>query len=340
MEKLVTAFRRFASDEAKNNSPLYEYWCERIITNEQLLNLIMHIPETQPKPNLFFGSVQYLSAQKGTQLKRIFENPNEVNLEESFQLLLGFCTQHSDELLHLFQTKYVQTNEVQRASYLYPIFSEIAEEAKLPLSLLEIGTSAGLLLNLDGYRYEIEQEPPISFGNENSPLTIIAKNYGTPITSVKSLNISHRIGIDLNIIDLQDSDEFLWLKSLIWPEQIIRRENLEKARAIHRQYSKFLLTGDFRKLLPPLFDNHVLKSSQIIIFHTHVANQFSVTLKSELLSLLQQLSHIQSIYHIYNNMEDKDLHVDFINAGITKNVKILENTDGHGKFFRWNQPLK
>lgn len=306
------------------------------MTNEELLNLIMHIPETQPKPNLFFGSVQYLAAQKETPLKKIIENPFEVNLEESFQLLNGFCTQHSDELLQLFQTKSVQTNEVQRASYLYPIFSEIAEEAKLPLTLLEIGTSAGLLLNLDGYRYEIEQEPPISFGNENSPLTLFAKNYGTPITSVNNLNILHRIGIDLNIIDLQDSDEYLWLKSLIWPEQIRRKENLAKAMAIHRQYSKLLLTGNFRSLIPPLFKTHELKNSQIIIFHTHVANQFSATLKSELLALLQQLSHIQSIYHIYNNMYDKDLHVDFMDAGITKTVKILENNDGHGKFFSWN----
>ncbi|MEK4385483.1 DUF2332 domain-containing protein [Solibacillus sp. FSL W7-1464] len=340
MEKLVAAFRRFASHEAKNNSPLYEYWCERIITNGQLLNLMMHIPETQPKPNLFFGSVQYLSAQKETPLKQIFENPYEVNMEESFQLLIDFCIQHSDELLQLFQTKSVQTNEVQRASYLYPIFSEISEETKQPLTLIEIGTSAGLLLNLDGYRYEIDQEPPISFGNENSPLTLFAKNYGTPITSVENLDISQRIGIDLNIINLQDSDEFLWLKSLIWPEQIERKENLEKARTINRQYSKLLLNGDFRIFIPSLFDTHDLKDSQIIILHTHVANQFSAKLKAELLAMLQQLSHIQSIYHIYNNMDDADLHVDFIDEGITKTVKILENTDGHGKFFLWNQLLK
>ena len=336
MKDLVTAFTRFASHEAKNNSPLYEYWSQRIQTDEQLLNLIMHIPKSQPKPNLFFGAVQYLSAQIETPLKQLFENPNVVDLEESFQLLTDFCTQHSDELLKLFQTKSVQTNEVQRASYLYPIFSEIAEEAKLPLTLMEIGTSAGLLLNLDGYRYEIEQEPPISFGNENSPLTLLAKNNGSPLTSVKNLNILHRIGIDLNIIDLQDSDEYLWLKSLIWPEQLLRKENLDQARAIHRQYPKLLLTGDFRKLIPSLFESHEFKNSQIIIFHTHVANQFSATLKSELLTLLQQLSHIQSIYHVYNNMEDKDLHVDFIDAGITKTIKILENTDGHGKFFSWN----
>lgn len=239
------------------------------MTNEQLLNLIMHIPETQPKPNLFFGSVQYLSVQKETPLKRIFESPFEVDLEASFQLLIDFCLTHSDELLQLFHTKSVQTNEVQRASYLFPIFSEIAEEVELPLTLLEIGTSAGLLLNLDGYRYEIEQEPPIAFGNENSPLTLFAKNYGTSITSVKNLDILYRIGIDLNIIDLQDSEEYLWLKSLIWPEQIIRKENLEKARAIHRQYSKLLLTGDFREVIPLYLIIMNLKVARLL-FSTHM----------------------------------------------------------------------
>ena len=305
------------------------------MTNEQLLNLIMHIPDTQPKPNLFFGSVQYLSSKKETPLKQVFANPFEVNLEESFQFLINFCTKHEKELLQVFQKKSVQTNEVQRASYLYPIFAEIAVKTKQPLTLIEIGTSAGLLLNLDGYHYVIDQEPSISFGNENSPLTLYAKNYGTPITSVKNLDISHRIGIDLNIINLQNQDEYLWLKSLIWPEQNERRVNLKKASMIQRQYSTLLLTGDFRKLLGPLFETDELKNSQIIIFHTHVANQFPDQLKTELLMMLQKLSHIQSIYHIYNNMNDADLHVDFIDGGLIKSVKILKETDGHGKYFRW-----
>lgn len=336
MEKLIAAFNRFASQETKNKSPLYEYWCGRIITNEQLLNLIKHIPEIQPKPNLFFGSVQYLSVQKETPLKQIFENPFELNLDESFQLLISFCSQHEEELLHLFQTKSVQTNEVQRASYLYPIFSEIAEAAKQPLTLIEIGTSAGLLLNLDGYHYEIEQEPPISFGNENSPLTLFGKNIGMTIASVKNLDISQRIGIDLNIINLQNPDEYLWLKSLIWPEQFERKENLEKARTIHLHYSKLLLSGDFKDLIPPLFENPELKDSQIIVFHTHVANQFPLQIKEDLLATLERLSYIQTIYHVYNNMYDCDLHVDFIDQGVTESFKILKNTDGHGNFFSWN----
>lgn len=52
--------------------------------------------------------------------------------------------------------------------------------------------------------------------------------------------------------------------------------------------------------------------------------------------MLQQLSHIQSIYHIYNNMDDADLHVDYIAGGVIQTVKSLKDTDGHVKFFSWN----
>lgn len=336
MDKLIKTFIRFATYEAKDNSPLYEYWCEQIITNETLLNLIKHIPLAQPKPNLFFGSVQYLAKKKEAPLKQVFENPFEINFEESFQLLINFCTQYKDELIQLFQTKLVQTNEVQRASYLYPIFSEIAQEVNKPLTLIEIGTSAGLLLNLDGYHYEINQLPSISYGDENSDLTLFAKNLGEPLPLFKKPSIEHRIGIDLNIIDLENEDQYLWLKSLIWPELIQRKENLDKARNIHLQYSKLLFTGDFRQLIPPLFEKQELKNSQIIIFHTHVANQFTAQLKEELRMILNQLSNLQSVYHVYNNLYDSDLHVDFIDKEMTVSMKTLKNTDGHGKYFYWN----
>lgn len=335
MEKLITAFQRFATYEAKGNSPLYKYWCEHIITNELLLQLMKHIPLTQPKPNLFFASVQYLAMQKETPLKHVFDHPFKVDFAESFQLLIQFCTQYEDELIHLFQTKLVQTNEVQRASYLYPIFSEIAQKVNKPLTLIEIGTSAGLLLNLDGYRYEISQSPAISYGDENSHLTLHAKNLGKPLPLLKKPSIKQRIGIDLNIINLEDEEQYLWLKSLIWPELIHRKENLEKARTIHAYYPKFLYTGDFRKILLSIFEKQDLKDSQVIIFHTHVANQFTVQLKEKLLTTLKQLSNLHSIYHIYNNLYDSDLHVDFIEQEMMLSMKTLKNTDGHGNAFYW-----
>ena len=335
MEKLIVAFQRFAHDEAEGKSPLYEYWCNKIISHEPLLNLIKNIPISQPKPNLFFASVQYLSMKNPCLLAAVFKEPEHVDFEKSFQLLVQFCMEHQQALIELFQTKLVQTNEVQRASYLYPIFSEIAAAVNKPLTLIEIGTSAGLLLNLDYYHYEINQNPSITFGNANSPLTLRAENLGQPLLKLQKPLIHMRIGIDLNIIDLEDEEQYQWLNCLIWPELKHRKTNLEIARQIHRQCPKKLLAGDFREILPNVLKNEMSKESQIVIFHTHVANQFSNELKDDLMQLLNELSTEQSIYHVYNNMYDANLHVDLIENHNTTSTRTLKNTDGHGNYFYW-----
>ena len=337
MEKLKMIFRRFAEQEARGKSPLYEAWCERIVVNEDLLRLIGHIPVSQPKPNLFFASVQYLALKRDSPMRQVFEAPSRFSYEESFDMLVQFCTQHETELIHLFNTKLVQTNEVQRANYLYPLFADFAYESGKPLTLIEIGTSAGLLLNVDHYRYELHQKACVTYGDEASPLTLRAKNYGEPVALKSTPVIQDRFGIDINVIDLRDEDQYAWLQSLIWPEETDRKELLARAKAVHEKCEKQLLTGDFRVLLPHIFEDFAINDSQVVIFHTHVANQFPRDLKDDLLRLLDDLSGRQSIYHVYNNMFDGHLHVDFIKDGVTFEKKVLLNTDSHGRHFTWVQ---
>ena len=335
MEKLKMIFTRFAEQEARGKSPLYGAWCERIVAHDDLLSLISQIPISQPKPNLFFASVQYLALQGDSWMRQVFEAPGHISYDESFDRLVKFCGQHEEELIHLFHTKLVQTNEVQRANFLYPLFADIAYESGKPLTLIEIGTSAGLLLNVDQYRYELQQEEPLTFGHEESPLTLRAKNFGEPLTLKVPPTIHARFGIDLNVIDLRDALQYAWLQSLIWPEETDRKELLAQAKAVHETCEKQLFTGDFRELLPRILENPPLAESQIVIFHTHVANQFPRELKDDLLHLLNELSTAQPIYHIYNNMFDGHLHVDYIASGVTKEKKVLHNTDSHGRHFHW-----
>ena len=337
MEKLKMIFNRFAEQEARGKSPLYEAWCERIVVNEDLLRLIGHIPVSQPKPNLFFASVQYLALKSDGPMCQVFEAPSRFSYDESFDMLVQFCSQHETELIQLFNTKLVQTNEVQRANYLYPLFADIAYESGKQLTLIEIGTSAGLLLGVDHYRYELQQEACVIYGDEASPLTLRAKNYGEPVELKSTPVIQKRFGIDLNVIDLRDDEQYAWLQSLIWPEETDRKELLAQAKAVHEKCEKQLLTGDFRLLLPRFFEDIAHSDSQIVIFHTHVANQFPRELKDDLLQILDDLSGRQSIYHVYNNMFDGHLHVDFINDGVTFEKKVLLNTDSHGRHFTWVQ---
>ena len=333
--QIISTFNRFAEMEAKDNSPLYEFWCHRIVQDDFLLDLIEHIPKTQPKPNLFFASVQYLALRSRRPLAHCFLHPEETEFETSFHLLKDFCKENKHELIQLFQTKKVQTNEVQRAAYLYPIFHEIFKRSNKPLTLIEIGTSAGLLLNLDYYQYEIHQSDPIHYGAKGSSLQIHAKNLGDTLIGIDTFEIKNRLGIDLNIIDLKEEEDYYWLQCLIWPEQQKRKENLKKAREIHLNCEKTLLEGDFRKLIPQ-YIGELNEETQIVIFHTHVANQFPLELKEDLLSMINNLSSKTPIYHVYNNMYDQHLHVDYINSNETTNLKVLKNTDGHGLYFYWS----
>ena len=162
-------------------------------------------------------------------------------------------------------------------------FCGVAAKSLKPLTIIEIGTSAGLLLNLEHFHYHIEQQPPIQFGQFNSPLKIYAKNLGNPLSTLPSLSI----------VDTQDEEQALW------PELTQRKENLKTAIQLNRHVKSQLIEGDFRPLLPLLLKKAQQENTQIIIFHTHVANQFPPALKEELLHLLQTNSMEQPLYHVY-----------------------------------------
>lgn len=63
----------------------------------------------------------------------------------------------------------VQTNEVRRSRVLLGGFLQIARETGLPLSLLEVGASAGLNLRWDHFRYEIGGQ---KWGDRASPVCL------------------------------------------------------------------------------------------------------------------------------------------------------------------------
>ncbi|KMN38543.1 DUF2332 domain-containing protein [Lysinibacillus sp. LK3] len=337
MERLAKIFKRFSELEAQKSSPLYAYWSKEIAEDRELLTLMQSIPGSQPKPNMFFASVQYLAFKKNHPLKSYYSifDRSENYLEASFFTLKEFVRLNEEALVECFQTKLVQTNELNRSSYLYPIFSEIAHKTEKPLTLIEIGTSAGLLLNLDHYKYEIkETEQILHFGDFESSVVVYAENIGKSLTAIKPFEVSERVGIDLNIVDLNKEEDYEWMQALIWPEQKDRKELLRKVSQLNKNISKKLYAGDFLQLIPSFIKN-IDDGTQVIIFHTHVANQFNESLKINLLTMINNMSEQHPIYHVYNNMFDRHLHIDYITHSKTEEKKIIKEIDGHGKHYVW-----
>jgi hypothetical protein len=122
----------------------------------------------------------------------------------------------------------VQTNEVGRSTALLGGFLMCARESGLPLRILEIGSSAGLNLRWDRYRYS---SGDWSWGEETSPLTITsifegATPYPTPVEVVD------RAGCDPNPVDAMTEEGRLTLMSYTWPDQRTRFRLLRDALKI------------------------------------------------------------------------------------------------------------
>lgn len=324
-------FIQFADVECKNSSEIYRKLSYYIAQDKDLIEICNYAPINQPIPNLFLGAVNYL-------LLKGYDNNlyDEYYVNETSDLIRKFkefCIKNKIEIIKIMNNKLVQTNEVRRSSYIFPILCYINDKRKI--NLLEIGCSAGLQLLADKYRYKYDVYPGYK-GNLTSDLTIssvITKGeFGSYID--EQMDIGKRIGIDLNTIDFSKDEEFLWLKALIWPEHNDRRILLEKARDTVINESLKLKEGNALEILIEEVKK-IPTDENLLIFHTHVANQMSIKEKEYLVKTIENIGKNRNLYHLYNNINDKLLHLDSYKSG-EKYPKIVGQTDGHGKWFEWN----
>lgn len=324
-------FIQFADVECKNSSEIYRKLSYYIVQDKDLIEICNYAPINQPIPNLFLGSVNYL-------LLKGYDNNlyDEYYVNETSDLIRKFkefCIKNKIEIIKIMNNKLVQTNEVRRSSYIFPILCYINDKRKI--NLLEIGCSAGLQLLADKYMYKYDVYPGYK-GNLTSDLTIssvITKGeFGSYID--EQMDIGKRIGIDLNTIDFTKDEEFLWLKALIWPEHNDRRILLEKARDIVINENLKLKEGNALEIIIEEVKKIPIDEN-LLIFHTHVANQMSIKEKENLVKIIENIGKNRNLYHLYNNIDDKLLHLDSYKNG-EKYPKIVGQTDGHGKWFEWN----
>jgi len=120
-----------------------------------------------------------------------------------------------------------QTNEVGRSAALLGGFLLVARRTGLPLSLVEIGASAGLNLSWDAYRYE---GPWGSWGDPASPVRIdVAFEGHPPELTPQSVDVIERRGCDPSPLDPSDQGDRLTLLSSVWADQPLRFERLSVA---------------------------------------------------------------------------------------------------------------
>ena len=245
---LAERYRRFAENEARGASPLYQHLALHVSGSGDILDFLMTLPADRRQPNLFLAAVRHAVhiPRDGPELERLVAS-------------------HGPAIARVMRNRTTQTNEPARCAVVLPLLARLPQ----PLALIEVGASAGLCLLPDRYGYDygrVRLHPAES--GAAAPIFPCRANDATPLPGALP-DVVWRAGLDLNPLSVSALDDMAWLETLVWPEQqerLIRlRAAIETARRDPPRVVQGNLLSDLRQLAaaaPP--------GAQLVIFHTAV----------------------------------------------------------------------
>ncbi len=248
LKGIGTAYRRFADEEARGRSPLYEALARGVAENASLLKLLAGMPLAKRQPNLLFAAVRHVAG-----------------VTQDWPSFCSVTLARWDEIRAIMFTHSTQTNEPGRCATLLPVFARLPQ----PLALIEVGASAGLCLLADRYGY--------CYGNHtlrpddacaDAPVFPCRANSSTPLPRAIP-RIVWRAGLDLEPLDVANATEMAWLETLVWPEQTDRAVRLRAAVRIARADPPRLVRGDLRNGIATMAAE-APKDATLVVFHTAV----------------------------------------------------------------------
>ena len=242
------AYRRFAEEEARGRSPLYEELARKVAADAAILEFLLTLPRDKHQPNLLLAAVRSLAGTPAG-----WPQFRDTILAER------------DRLHALMLVRSTQTNEPGRCAALLPVLARLPP----PLALIEVGAAAGLCLIPDRYGYDYGPRrigPPAGIGA--APVFPCAADAATPLPGACP-PILWRAGLDLHPVDIGDPAETAWLEALVWPEDTGRLARLREALAIAAADPPRVVRGDLRHDLAALAAA-APREATLVVFHTAV----------------------------------------------------------------------
>ena len=334
--RLTNRFERFADECAKLDSSIYARLSRYIAQSDRLLELASHAPR-EPVPNLLFGAVHYLLLDGADHKLReyypsLVASPHED--DHLFSAFTDFCESHREAILALVDSRLVQTNEVNRSAILAPAFGVVSElTQRRPLTLIEVGTSAGLNLCWD--RFRIEYPDGTVLGDARSTVRLRCENRGAPFGAAvgESIPIAARTGIDLHPIDLTNAAERLWLRALVWPDHRERAARLEAAVALALDQPQPLIRGNVFDVLPQVLATS-LPDATFCVYHSAVLYQFASEERERFSNMLADVSKERPVWRIAAENE-QGLRLHCYRGGRLAEERFLGEFDAHGRWIAW-----
>ena len=339
VEVCLKKLRGFAEQVCVDQSPLYEALCTRIADDPEVFELLRRSPLVQPGPLLFFAAIHFLLLSGDSHDLRQFYATCTASLKppaESWPAFRDFCLTRELEITAILTTRRVQTNEVRRCSYLFPLLASIQSlTPEIPLAIIEVGASAGLNLNWDRYSYDYGLLG--RFGDATSNVVIKSEAKGDfPAFTMQSLKFADRRGIDLHPVNVDDPDQARWLQALIWPDQPERFRLQQAAIEEFRRSPVPLIRGDALEILPAEIAN-APSDARLCIVHCHTLNQFSREGRNHFAEILRAANEKRMIHETSAEwIETPTTELRLTNYQFGRaNDTLYARVDHHGRWAEW-----
>jgi hypothetical protein len=253
---LLRMFRHFAELEFAGQSAVYQRLSEVCADDPTLGRPLLVAARPQQRALLLFAATQYLlrTVAPTHTLAGYFPSLGGTRPvdDELGAVFSEFVVSHEERLAQLCARRATQTNEARRCALLLPALLYAARGR--PVGLVEVGTSGGLLLLPDRYRYEYTGAGlSVTLGRPDAPAALVmrceVRGDGWPYLTGE-LTVASRTGIDLNPVPADDPDGANWLRCCIWPEHVDRLARLDAALAEAATVRPRFITGDMVRCLP------------------------------------------------------------------------------------------
>ncbi|MFE1175023.1 DUF2332 family protein [Streptomyces sp. NPDC058773] len=284
-------YREFSWREARGRSEAHEELTARISQDAEFCDLLSgSLPAgTKQQPELLLAAVRYLDgphADPGPRGAFAYGRWREWTIR------------HWDEVRAVIMQRAVRTDEPAGCAALLPLLARLPQ----PLALLEAGTSAGLCLYPDRYRYRYEAGGPDGAGHRTgalraelgapeSPLLITCRTGAAAgELPVQLPRIVWRAGIGPDPLDpVAEPDDLRWLQALAWPGEEERAARLAAAvDAVRAAPRPRMVRGDLLDELPALAAEAPPEAT-LVIFHRAVLPSLPPARREEFARLVRSV---------------------------------------------------
>jgi hypothetical protein len=308
-----------------HRSPLYAHLIDLTIRIPELMRVIQRI-DNRPPPNVYLAAIHFLlmeghSPHLAGYYQSLVVKPLPVEgVDDAF---IEFVLANEEAIVHLANTRYTQTNECRRCVALLPgVMTSPFDE----FHLVEIGTSAGLNLALDHYRYDFD-------GLAWGPDSAVRLSAGVPGDQprLRNIEIGRRVGIDINVIDRNDPDDRRWLDALIWPEHEERRERLRRALALTSGMEMEFVEGSVLDELGQILDD-LPASDPVVVMNSFVLIQLDPDQREHVEDMVEEARKARPIYRVSFEFIDKDDDWGRLQVGSGRELVDLGIAHPHGEW--------